>query len=78
MAKVKLSFICTDNENELQVFCNTENQIFIGINYENFGELNSGIIAIDIDTAIKFSKEIRKQIAIAKDNIQYQKEQENG
>ena len=78
MVNVKLSFIDKEQENELQVYCNTENEIFIGINYENFGELNSGIIAIDIDTAIKFSKEIRKQIAIAKDNIQYQKEQENG
>ena len=76
MAKVKLSFICTDNENELQVFCNTENQIFIAINRDDIGALNSGFMVLDIDTAVKFSKELRRQIANAKFNVENEFEYE--
>lgn len=69
MVNVKLSFTDKEQENELQVYCNTNNEIFLGINFEDFGNLNTAIIALNIDTAIKFSKELRKQIAIAKELI---------
>jgi hypothetical protein len=53
----------TDNY-ELRCFCNTNDEIYIEIemhqNFEHF-------IALDKQTAIKFSKELRKQIALIED-----------
>ena len=47
---------------ELVAYCNSNNEIFIEIasNYPAY-------IALDKQTAIKFSKELRKQIALIED-----------
>lgn len=70
MANFKLAFLDEDCESQLQVFCNTEDRIYISINEEYIGHVpNAGFITFDVDTAIKFSKELRRQIAIAKERI---------
>jgi len=53
----------TDNS-ELKCFCNTLQQIYIEIKTDN---LHKQFICLDKATAIKFSKELRKQIAIISD-----------
>ena len=70
MANLKLLFYDTESENEIQLYANTENEIFIVINKEltNVYDINTAYISLDIDTAIKLSKELRRQIAIAKFN----------
>lgn len=49
------------SNHELRCFCNTHHEIYVGIemhhNMEHF-------ICLDKATAIKFSKELRKQIAL--------------
>ena len=70
MANVKLAFLDPENENELQVYCNQFDEIFIGINKNDIGQFNSAFITLDIETAVKMAKELRRQIAIAKSNIQ--------
>jgi hypothetical protein len=49
---------------ELTAFCNFSNEIFIEIDMFNG---NPCYICLDKDTAIKFSKELRKQIAYIQD-----------
>lgn len=77
MANVKLSFLDENCENELQVFCNTLDKIYLAINREEIGhDINSGFIVFDVETAVKFSKELRRQIAIAKERILFNSEQD--
>lgn len=65
MAKMKLVFygseISGTDETELEVFANNKNELFIQIKGED--NYYPYFIALDRDTAIKFSKEIRKQIS---------------
>jgi hypothetical protein len=49
---------------QLRCFCNTRNELFIGIREEASPEI---WIALEKKTAIKFSKELRKQIALIED-----------
>jgi hypothetical protein len=49
---------------KLQVFANRNDEIFISI---DDGSSPDGFICLDIQTAIKFSKELRKAISEAKD-----------
>ena len=52
------------NEHELRCFCNTHQEIFIAIKmYDNIEHF----ICFDKPTAIKLSKELRKQIALIED-----------
>lgn len=51
-------------ETQLRCFCNTRNEIFIGIEENASPEI---WITLDKQTAIKFSKELRKQIALIED-----------
>jgi hypothetical protein len=51
-------------ETQLRCFCNTRNEIFIGIREEDSPEI---WITLNKFTAIKFSKELRKQIALIED-----------
>lgn len=51
-------------ETQLRCFCNSRNEIFIGITEEAAPEI---WVALDKPTAIKFSKELRKQIALIED-----------
>ena len=52
------------SDHKLRCFCNTNYEIYVGIemhhNMEHF-------ISLDKATAIKFSKELRKQIALISD-----------
>lgn len=52
------------NQTQLRCFCNTRQEIFIGIQEYASPEI---WIALDKKTAIKFSKELRKQIALIED-----------
>ena len=49
------------SDTELRCFCSTNEEIFIGIRENDSPEI---WIALDKSTAIKFSKELRKQIAL--------------
>lgn len=59
---IKFKDLSFDDSTELEVIT-IEDYIQIGL--ENDGKLL--LINLDIDTAVKFSKELRRQIAIAKD-----------
>ena len=48
-------------DTQLRCFCNTNYEIFIGIQEKHSPEI---YIALDKRTAIRLSKELRKQIAI--------------
>lgn len=52
------------NTTELSVFCNQEMEIFIKIDDKEF---SASFICLDKETAIKLSKELRKQIALIED-----------
>ena len=51
-------------ETQFRCFLNTGNEIFIGIQEDASPEI---WITLDKQTAIKFSKELRKQIALLQD-----------
>jgi hypothetical protein len=65
---VQLVFYGTEqsysDDTELRCFCNTKNEIFIGIKEKDSPEI---WIALEKNTAIKYSKELRKQIALIRD-----------
>lgn len=65
----KLKFVGSDlskmTDHTIEVFNNTHNEIFIRIDVEEYDN-PCGWIALDIDTAIQFSKQLRKSIANAK------------
>ena len=69
MANVKLVFYGSDEgqltHHELTVFANTKNELFI--------EISDGytmmFTALDKETAIKLSKEIRKQISYLEESL---------
>lgn len=52
------------NEIILRCYCTIGNEIFLGVKEKNFVE---HFICIDKQTAIKFSRELRKQIARIED-----------
>jgi hypothetical protein len=62
---VKLVFYGTTDsgtyENELELFVNAENEIYISITDPGYPGTH---ICLDRETAIKLSKELRKQIAL--------------
>lgn len=53
------------NDQELRCFCNSANEIFVGI--RNTANDLENFICLDKSTAIKLSKELRKQIALIDD-----------
>lgn len=65
---VKLIFYGSEksktNDAELTAYCNASNEIFIHI---DMFDGNPCFICLEKDTAIKFSKELRKQIAYIQD-----------
>jgi hypothetical protein len=65
---VELIFYGSDksemDETQLRCFCNTRNEIFMGIREKDSPEI---WITLNKFTAIKFSKELRKQIALIQD-----------
>ena len=68
MGNVRLIFggteISETKEHSLQVFANNRNELFISIDMESMRE---SFICLDKSTAIKLSKELRKQIALLED-----------
>jgi hypothetical protein len=67
MANVKLIFYGSKKseteQHTIEVFCNTRGELFLQI---NSGDISS-FLCFDKPTAIKFSKELRKQIALMED-----------
>jgi hypothetical protein len=65
MGNVRLIFGGTEISNtidhSLQVYVNYRNELFISIDMEDYPE---AFICLDRSTAIKLSREIRKQIAL--------------
>lgn len=52
------------DENKLIAFANTENEIFISLTNDNLVEV---FTCLDLDTAVQFSKELRRQISLIKE-----------
>lgn len=65
-ANITLLFHDSESEKTIRCFDNTNNQIYIEI--ENNTDHIPAWICLDVATAIKFSKELRKSIANIKDN----------
>ncbi len=64
MANIKTVFLDEDLETGIEVFINANKKIAIDITSGN--QFNVAVIELNIDTAIKLSKELRRQIAILK------------
>ena len=64
MANVKLIFQGSEksftNETELEVFYNTKNEIYLSI---DMGDTCPSFICLDKSTAIRFHRELKKQIS---------------
>ena len=72
MANYTLRIFDSGDRNEIQV-CYTElSKIQIGINQDDIGceSGNAALIYLDVSTAIKLSKELKRQIALAKEQIE--------
>lgn len=67
MEKIKLSFVSTDTdlESELEAYCNSNNDLFINIKSEN--EYNNAHIVLNLHTAIKLVKHLKREIATIKE-----------
>lgn len=67
MANVKILFFGSKkggtNENALDILLTDKNELLIRITQEDYPK---GYIALDKSTAIRFSKELRRQIALLK------------
>ena len=67
MANVRLSFYGSEKskttEHKLECYANTNKELFILIEDENSDSYHECFIALDKDTAIKLSRELRKQIS---------------
>lgn len=70
MARIKKSFLSSElseMNNSIGVWCNIENEIYIRIDTgDDYVDVNSWV-CLDVDTAIKFSKELRIAISQAKE-----------
>ena len=64
MVNIKTVFLDEDLETGIEVFINANKKIVIDITSGN--QFNVAFIELNIDTAIKLSKELRRQIAILK------------
>ncbi len=64
MSKIKKVFIDTENGSELEIYVTSRLTISICVD-DYSGE---HIIELDVPTAIAFSKELRKQINLAKED----------
>jgi len=74
MANYTLRIFDSGDRNEIQVCCTELSKIEISINQGLIGEEeNAGFIYLDISSAIKLSKELRRQIALAKEQIENEK-----
>ena len=77
MSNIRMSFY-DENENYLKVKNTDLNEICISINENALGDAYAAQIFISTDTAIKFCKELRKEISKSKDLIDLKNESDNG
>lgn len=71
MANYTLRIFDSSERNEIAVYCTELSKIEITINQGLIGEQhNAGLIYLDVSTAIKLSKELKRQIALAKEQIE--------
>ena len=77
MSNIRMSFY-DENENYLKVQNTDLNEICISINGDSLGFAHAAEILISTDTAIKFCKELRKEISKSKDLIDLKNESDNG
>lgn len=76
MANVVLSFFSTDKERSISVFENIESDLVFRFDHiDDPGAFN--YLILDIDTCVKLSKELKRQIASAK-NHKLIKSDDNG
>lgn len=72
MENTKIIFCSSDMsevQTELECFCNNRNEIYIGINDPTVEYVYANqFVALTKETAIKFSKHLRKEIAILMEN----------
>lgn len=74
MANYTVRIYDTGARNEIQVSYTHLSKIEIGINQDEIGEnTNSALIYLDVSSAIKLSKELKRQIALAKEQIEDEK-----
>jgi hypothetical protein len=79
MANYAVRIFDPAGRNEIQVSYTYLSKIGIGINQDEIGEgHNSALIYLDLSSAIKLSKELKRQIALVKDSVEYQKDQKDG
>ena len=79
MANYTVSVYDSSNQNEISVDSTPLSKIEISINGDKIGEIqNSGLIYLDVSSAIKFSKELRRQIAIAKSQVELENSDHDG
>lgn len=70
MSRVRKIFSSSEfsqSENSIEVLCNTHREIFIQIDSDSDSDMYSWV-CLDVETAIQFSKELRKSIATAKNS----------
>ena len=77
MSNIRMSFY-DENENCLKVKNTDLNEICISINENALGDAYAAQIFISTDTAIKFCKELRKEISKSKGSIDLKNESDNG
>lgn len=66
MAKIKTTYLCSSNDDtEMQMYVNSENQIYI---YIDLNDGQFGYICLDKQTAIKFSKDLKREISYIKES----------
>jgi hypothetical protein len=74
MANVKLLFYGSErsktSEHELTTYATISNELLIEIDCDKENEYYKGFIILDRETAIKFSKEIRKQISYLESEVE--------
>lgn len=71
MEKTKTIFCSSDLSclnKEMISYANAQNEIFIKISDESIDEFHSQVICLDLKTAIKFVKHLKKEIAIIKES----------
>lgn len=79
MANYTVSVYDSTNYNEICADFTPLSKIEISINGDRIGEIqNAAIICLDISSAIKFSKELRRQIALAKEQFETNKSGDDG
>jgi hypothetical protein len=68
MANVKLSFYGSNfsktTEHKLECYANADDEIYISIEMDGNNDFFSAFISLDKETAIKLSRELRKQISL--------------